>query len=84
MDMVLLDVVGAEVAYGLNGIRLATDLDFVALHRLLDCSADFTDAHIHTSSLNSISFRSICEENVHARTLIPVFVASFTAANRSS
>jgi hypothetical protein len=36
VDLILLDIVPTEAADGLDGVRLAFDLDFVALHDFLD------------------------------------------------
>lgn len=52
MDVVALDIVGAEVPHGLDAVRLAADLDLPALHGLLDGGADVANAHIDTGGLS--------------------------------
>lgn len=51
VDMVVLDVMAAEVAHWFDGVRFAADLDFVALHRLLNGGTDVTDANIDAGGL---------------------------------
>ena len=51
MDVPLLDVVAGEVADGFHAVRLAADLDLVALHDFLDGGADVADAHVDAGVL---------------------------------
>lgn len=51
MDMVVLDIVAAEVAYRFDGVRFSTDLNFVAFHGFLDGGADVTDAYVDSCIL---------------------------------
>jgi hypothetical protein len=51
VDAVLVNVVAGQVSDGLDTVRLAADLDLVALHDFLDGSADVADAHVNAGGL---------------------------------
>ncbi|RYY82444.1 hypothetical protein EON63_13320 [archaeon] len=46
MNLVRIDAVSVEVPATLYGVHLALDLDFVALHYLLDFCADLPKLHV--------------------------------------
>ena len=55
MNLVLVDVMAAEVSDCFHGVGFSSDLYFVAFHGLLDSSANIADADIGTGSLISVS-----------------------------
>lgn len=55
MDLILLDVVAREVSHGLHGACLSVDLHLVALHHLLDGSADIADSDVDSSILYTVN-----------------------------
>ena len=53
VNEVLLDVVTRKVADGLDAVRLAADLDLVALHNLLNGCAHIADADVDPRGLKN-------------------------------
>lgn len=86
VNVILYDVVGTQISHWLHGICLATYLYFMAFHGFLDCSANIADPDIDSGSLHAMSVSLLSRGVRHATvlTLIPVLVASLTAARRSS
>lgn len=86
VDAVVFNIVCGDVPNWLNREGLATDLNLVALHRLLDGSAHIADTNVDSSSLGTIVSYCNSSSIVYGEifTLIPALVASLTAARRLS
>lgn len=90
MDMVPKNIMACNVSDGFHGEGLSGNLNFVAFHHLLDRGANVTHPCVNASMLSMhqlhISQFKICalRSQANRRTMMPVFVASFTAARRLS
>ena len=83
MDLVAQDVMASDVPNGFDRDDLSVELDFVALHYLLDCLTDVIHAGIDASFLgDDLALQT--PYRADSLTLSPVLVAALTAASRLS
>lgn len=82
MNLIPFDIMAGDIPHRFDWEDFATYLNLVALHCLLDSSADVADTNINSSILVHVS--GVLTKLLSDPTLIPVFVASFTAASKLS
>ena len=85
MDAILLDIVRGEIAYSFHSVSSTSNLNLVAFHRFLNGCADITNADVNSGGLHEgqLSIESLVS-SAKLDTLMPMLVASLTAAKRLS
>jgi len=82
VDSILVDVMSTDATDRLDRECPAIDIHFITFHHFLNGSADITNTNIDPGVLEQVS--RVKHLTKASGTLMPVLVASFTAASRLS